>query len=216
MESVNQGSRRSPEIGLAGSRALPRDRLAAMLCHRGCAEIRCATRSRSLEEGSYAALCHSAIRVRLSREGRPSGFHHEFGLIVGRCDGCELAKLLGAGYIGLLASETDRDQRRRDRGIRLLHCHFVRRAAGGPPSPVETHDHGENATDDGPPDPCLEPRALHSHGTAPEGSKRSGSGPLSIVDQSPLRSKGVILTARWSRFAVRGSWRREAGRRARR
>jgi len=130
MESVNQGSRRSPEIGLAGSRALPRDRLAAMLCHRGCAEIRCATRSRSLEEGSYAALCHSAIRVRLSREGRPSGFHHEFGLIVGRCDGCELAKLLGAGYIGLLASETDRDQRRRDRGIRLLHCHFVRRAAG--------------------------------------------------------------------------------------
>src|SRR5260370_39161775 len=38
--------------------------------------------SSGLEQCGCAGLCHSALRVRLPRDGRPSGLHHELGLVV--------------------------------------------------------------------------------------------------------------------------------------
>src|SRR6266446_1730751 len=129
-------------------------------------------RGSGLEECRCADLCHRSIGVRLPRERRPSGFHHEFCLFPGRRDGRELAELLGPGHIGLLPGETDRDQRRSDRGISLLQRHLECRAARRPASPTEPHDHGENATDDNTPDPWFEPRALHLHGAPPGTSEK--------------------------------------------
>src|SRR4029453_17856142 len=127
--------------------------------------------SSSLEDGGCAGLCHSSIGVRLPRERRPSGFHHEFRLFPGWRDGPERGELLDARNIGLLPCKTDREQGRCDRGISLLHRHLAGSAARHPASPTEPQDHRENATDYNTPDPWFEPRALHLHEPPPGASQ---------------------------------------------
>src|SRR6266571_3455334 len=119
--------------------------------------------SSGLEECGCAGLCHISIGVFAPWKSRPTGFHHEFRLFVGRRDGPELVELLALGSIDLLVCETDRYQRRRDRGISPLDRSLVRSATRRPASPTETDDHGENATDYHTPDAWFEPPVLHLH-----------------------------------------------------
>ncbi len=76
--------------------------------------------SRRLEKRGGAAFGHISIRVCLPRERRPSGFHHEVRLFVGRRDGPELDEFLALGSIDLLLCETDRYERRSHRAMNAV------------------------------------------------------------------------------------------------